>query len=349
YRLSGNHLSTSPVAQSLNGFDVPFQGMTISSNGNTPGSGVLWVLAPTSYPLPSHGVLHAYNADDLTELWNSDMSSDDSMGGFVKFVNPTVADGKVFVPTMDNQLLVFGATVGHGLPPSITGIVNAASYASGPVAPGEIVAILGQNLGPQDIAVSGVDASNSLPTNLNGTLVTFNGVPAPLIYTSAGAVAAIVPYEIAGAQNATAVLTYNGAVAQPQTLALAAAAPGIFSGDASGSGPGAILNADYSLNTPDNPADQGSIVVVYATGGGQTNPAAATGKITSAAAPLVSDYSVTVDGIPVKVLYAGNAGGEVAGAVQLNVRLPAGSTGQVPIVLTVANQPSQANVTVSIK
>jgi uncharacterized protein (TIGR03437 family) len=352
YRLSGNQLSVNPVAQSVDGFNVPYQGMTISANGSNDGSGVLWVLAPTSYPLPSHGVLHAYNAGDLTELWNSDMSDQDSIGGFVKFANPTVVAGKVYAPTMDNQLLVYGVTApagGDGSGPVITGIVNAASYADGPVAPGEIVAILGQGLGPTDVVTGAFDATGSLPGQLQGTQVTFNGVPAPVIYTSDGAVAAIVPYEISGADNATVLLSYNGASAAPQILPLAVAAPGIFSGDASGSGAGAILNADYTLNTPDNPAQGGSVVVVYATGGGPTNPPASTGTITHTATALSSNVMVTVDGQPAQVLYAGNAGGEVAGAIQLNLLLPTGITGQVPIIATVNNQPSQSTVTVSVK
>jgi uncharacterized protein (TIGR03437 family) len=61
------------------------------------------------------------------------------------------------------------------------------------------------------------------------------------------------------------------------------AVPGIFSADTSGSGPGTILNADYSLNGPANPAAAGSVVVVYATGGGQTNPPTTSGTVTAAA------------------------------------------------------------------
>ena len=350
WQLSNGRLSTAPVAGSANGFAVPFQGMTLSANGGNPGSGILWVLGSASYPLPSHGVLHAYNAEDMSELWNSDMSASNKVGAWVKFANPTVANGKVYVPTGGDQLLVYGrlASTATNTAPLVTGIVNAASYANGPVAPGEIVAIFGQNLGPRDIALGGFDKNGIMTSQLSATQVTFNGVPAPLIYSSYGAVAAIVPYEVAGADQIAVQVSFNGQSSATQTVPASVAAPGVFAADASGSGPGAILNGDYSLNTLDNPVTAGGIVVVYATGGGQTNPPATTGGITGSAASLAADVAVTVGGQPATILYAGNAGGEVAGAVQLNLQLPAGVTGTVPIVVTVGGYQSQPTTTVSI-
>jgi uncharacterized protein (TIGR03437 family) len=346
--MSGGQFSASPVAQSVNGFVVPFQGMTLSANGTQPGSGILWVTGVNSWPLPGQGVLHAYNADGLNEIWNSTMNDGDALGGFVKFVNPTVANGKVYVPTMDYQLQVYGLNYSTVTAPLVTGIVNAASYSNGAVAPGEMVAIYGQNLGPTNISVATFDNTNT-NTLLAGTSVTFNGIPAPLVYTSSGVAAAIVPYEIAGTSQATVVVSYNGQPASTQTLNVIDAAPGIFSADSSGSGPGAILDADYSLNGPSNPAAAGSVVVIYATGGGQTNPASTSGTLTTAATPLTDNVTVTVGGQPAQVLYAGNAGGEVAGVVQINLQLPAGVTGTVPVVVTIGNHASQATVTLSIQ
>jgi uncharacterized protein (TIGR03437 family) len=348
YKMSGGQFSASPVAQSVNGFVVPFQGMTLSANGTQPGSGILWVTGVNSWPLPASGVLHAYNADGLNEIWNSTMNDGDALGGFVKFANPTVANGKVFVPTMDYQLLVYGLNYNVVSAPLVTGIVNAASYSNAAVAPGEMVAIYGQNLGPQSISVATFDNSNT-NTLLAGTQVTFNGIPAPIVYTSSGAAAAIVPYEIAGSSQAAVVVSYNGQPASTQTVNVTDAVPGIFSADSSGSGPGAILDADYSLNGPANPAAAGSVVVIYATGGGQTNPPTTSGMVTTAAMPLADSVTVTVGGQPAQVLYAGNAGGEVGGMVQINLQLPAGVTGTVPVIVTVGNHVSQATITMSIR
>ena len=351
WKLTGGKLSTTPVAHSVGNFPVPYQGMTLSANGGTPGSGVLWVLVSSSYPLPSHAVLRAYNAEKLTELWDSDTSDGDAIGAWVKFATPTVANGKVYVPTGDNEVLVYGpikAVTTHSAP-IVTGIVNAASYSDGPIAPGEIVAVFGDNVGPATLTTGTFGKTNMLTTQIGSTQVTFNGTPGPLLYTSEGATAAIVPYEVGTASRIAVQVTYNGLSSAKETLNSAVAAPGVFSADASGSGPGAILNSDYTVNTPANPAKRGGIVIVYATGGGQTNPAAVTGETTAVAKPLVAATSVTIGGVAAKVLYAGNAGGEVAGAVQLNLQLPTGLTGTLPVMVTVGGQQSQATATVSIQ
>jgi uncharacterized protein (TIGR03437 family) len=349
WKFNGSQFSTAPVARSVNGFIVPFQGMALSANGVQPGTGILWVTGANSWPLPGPGVLHAYNADTLDEIWNSTMNAADDIGGFVKFANPTVANGKVYVPTMDGQLLVYGLQYNTVSSPAVTGVVNAASYAGGAISPGEVVAIFGQNIGPQTLVTGSYDYNGNLTSELYGTQVTFNGIPAPLLYTSSGAAAAIVPYEIAGSATAAMQVSYNGRTAGSQNFPVAATAPGLFSADASGRGPGAILNSDYSLNSASNPAASGSWVVVYGTGGGQTNPQSADGAVTTAAMPLAADVSVTVGGQPAQVLYAGNAGGEVAGVMQLNIQLPAGLTGTVPVVVMLGGVASSSLVTVSIQ
>jgi uncharacterized protein (TIGR03437 family) len=350
WKLTGGRMSSQPVASSLVGFNIPSQGMAISANGVVPGTGILWVTS-SAWPLPAPAVLRAYNADDMSELWNSSLSAADSLGSFVKFANPTVANGKVYVPAV-NELVVYGPSdvSVQSSNPVVTSVVNAASYAGGALAPGEIVSILGQNLGPH-ILVTGSfsSASNTLDSQVSDTQVTFNGVPGPLIYTSDAAVAAIVPYEVAGASQVTVQLSYSGIPGSAVTLPLANVAPGVFTSDASGSGPGAILNADYSLNSPQNPAQAGGIVIVYGTGGGVTNPGAHTGALTTEAQTVASDVQVTVGGQPAQVLYAGNAGGEVAGVLQLNLRLPDGVTGTVPIAVSAEGASSPATVTVSIQ
>ena len=56
------------------------------------------------------GTLHAVDALDLThELWNSDLAAErDQLGAFAKFVAPTIANGRVYVPTFSNELAVYG-------------------------------------------------------------------------------------------------------------------------------------------------------------------------------------------------------------------------------------------------
>jgi uncharacterized protein (TIGR03437 family) len=324
--------------------------MTISANGSHRGTGILWVITADAYPLPSTGTLRAYNADDLTsELWDSRMNSADTVGNFSKFANPTVANGKVYVPTGSHQLLVYGLKTGTNATPAITAVTNAASYAVGPIAPGELLAIFGQNLGPADLVTGQWSAGNSLAQQAAGVEVTFNGMPAPVLYASTGAISTVAPFGIASLPQVAIQVGVDGVMSDIQTVPVAAAAPGVFSLDSSGRGPGAILNSDYSLNSDQNPAAPGSIVMVYATGGGLTARQNATGKTASAASNLKLPVSATVGAQPARVLYAGSAPGEANGVVQVNIQLPPDITGTQPIILTVGGISSPATVTVAIE
>jgi hypothetical protein len=74
-----------------------------------------------------------------------------------------------------------------------TSIVNGASFLTGPLAPGEIVAILGSGLGPEELTVS-----DSFATTLAGTRVFIGGVAAPLLYVSSTQIGAVVPFPSPG-------------------------------------------------------------------------------------------------------------------------------------------------------
>ena len=350
YAFTGNAFTEQPVSQSISSFNVPFQGMTISANGDRHGTGVLWVITADSYPLPSTGTIRAYNADDLTsELWDSRMNSTDALGQFSKFSNPTVANGKVYVPTGSQQLLVYGLTAGNNPAPAITAVTNAASYAVGPIAPGELVTIFGQNLGPAELATGQWSPGNTLPRQAAGVEVIFNGMPAPVVYASSAAISIITPFGANGLKQVPIQIGVNGVMSAVQNVPVAVAAPGIFSVDSTGRGPGAILNADYSLNSERNPAAAGSVATLYATGGGMTIGQNAAGRTADVAASLAAPVSVTVGGEPAAVLYAGSAPGEANGVVQVNIQLPPNITGTQPVILTVSGISSPATVTVAIR
>jgi hypothetical protein len=112
WKLVGGNLGSTPFASSTDGFPVPYQGMALSANGYLAGTGVLWVLAPSGSPR-SPPILRAYNADGLEEIWNSRMNESDAVRSYMKFANPTLTNGKVYVPTGDNQLVVYGPISGR--------------------------------------------------------------------------------------------------------------------------------------------------------------------------------------------------------------------------------------------
>ena len=160
----------------------------------------------------------------------------------------------------------------------------------------------------------------------------FNGIPAPLLYVSDKQSNAIVPYALAGRSSVEVQIEYRGVRSEVLTLPVLASRPGIFSVDSSGSGQGLILNEDGSLNSPSNPARRGSIIRVYATGGGEAASGIDDGQILSDVLPQTNlpvsvffdlfGYEVPWATTKADVLYAGGVSGAVAGLLQINVRVP---------------------------
>ena len=108
FQVTGNSANTDPVSTAVNAIPFGRIGMTISANGSEDGSGILWE-STGDYNAGTAGTLHAYDASNLAnELWNSDMNPADQMPPVTKFVSPTVANGKVYVPSSSNVVTVYG-------------------------------------------------------------------------------------------------------------------------------------------------------------------------------------------------------------------------------------------------
>jgi uncharacterized protein (TIGR03437 family) len=204
--------------------------------------------------------------------------------------------------------------------PSVTAVTNGASFIAGPVAPGEFVVIFGSKLGPRELAIFG--STDAVPKMLAETRVLFDGVPAPVFYTSAGQLAAIVPYAMSGRASARLEVEYQGSSSRSVDVLVADAAPGIFVLDSSGQG--AVVNEDGTVNSVANGAEPGSIVSIYGTGEGATDPPGLDGQITGdvLARPKLPVH-VLIQGQEAEVLYAGSAPGSPAGMLQVNARIPA--------------------------
>ncbi len=327
---------------------LPFSGMTVSSNAFVPGSGIFWATTVGTENLPAAGTLHAFDAMNVSqELWNSDMEGTrDTLGSFTKFANPTVANGKVYVPTASNQVTTYGLRA----VPGVTAVVSAASFTSSAIAPGELVTIFGNNIGPSAPVGLTLVSSSTLATSLGGITVNFDGTPAPLLFAAAGQINAVVPFGVAGKSTTRMVVTTPGGARFSATLPVSAAAPGIFVTSAAGQG--AILNEDLSVNSPANPAARGSSIAIYGTGAGLISPAVADGTIVSgpnlplSAAPV----SVTIGGQTATVSYQGAAPGFVAGVMQINAQVPMGVTPgpAVPVTISVGNTGGLDTVTMAV-
>jgi uncharacterized protein (TIGR03437 family) len=188
-------------------------------------------------------------------------------------------------------------------------------------------------------------------TTVAETRILFDGVAAPLIYVSGGQSSAIVPYAVAGKTSTQVQIEYRGVRSAPVTVAVADAAPALFSANSSGKGPGAIFNQDMSVNAQANPAEKRSVVTLYGTGEGQTTPAGADGKLAADVLPKPRlPVSVTICGQTADVQNAGAAPGLVAGVFQINVTVPAGiDSGDSPVVVTIGSASSQTGLTLAVK
>ncbi|MEO8128640.1 MAG: IPT/TIG domain-containing protein [Bryobacteraceae bacterium] len=124
--------------------------------------------------------------------------------------------------------------------PVITSVINAATFAAGPLVRGSFGTIKGSNLAGK------------------ATTVTFDNVSANIVYTSASQLNVLVPSQLSSRNSTQLVVTVDGVASAPQTVALADVSPGIFN-------PG-ILNQDNTINSPSNPALVGSVIQIFATG-----------------------------------------------------------------------------------
>ncbi len=242
------------------------------------------------------------------------------------------ASGNIYVADALNNAIRVLRPTNEGV--LVSAVVDAASEAAGPVAPGKIVAIYGSGFGPA-----------------TATTVTFNGIAAPLIYCTPLQLAAIVPYEVTGTTAAVTVSS-PGRFSLPFRVDVAASAPAIFTSNQTGAGQAAAVNLDGTINSAANPVGIGGYISLYATGEGQTWPAGVDGKMATAPFPLpILDVGVSIDGKPAVVQYAGGAPGEVAGLMQVNAQIPAGVRpgGYVPVVLTVGSVSSASAVTIAVK
>jgi uncharacterized protein (TIGR03437 family) len=124
--------------------------------------------------------------------------------------------------------------------PTVSSVVNGASFAAGPAVPGSIASLLGTALAGKKV------------------VVTFGGMPAQILYDGATQINVVVPSGLSSVTSAQLLVVVDGTSSLTQQVPVAAFNPGIFGGG--------ILNQDGELNGPSHPAKAGSILQIYATG-----------------------------------------------------------------------------------
>lgn len=235
---------------------------------------------------------------------------------------------------------------------SASGVQDAASFASTSsvgIAPGEFITLYGTQLGPTSVATLTVNGSNLVDTILQGTQVTFNGVPGPMIFTSTGQIATIAPFGISNSSTVNVVVSYLGIQTASMQFKVVAANPAVFYNvDGSGNKNAAIVRVDGTVITAASPASVGDVLELYGEGYGIANPSLADGGVVAGAYNI--PVTLMIDGQPVPTLYTGAAGGEVNGVLQINFAVPAGTkpgAHQIQYKLGINGPISQSGITLT--
>lgn len=242
--------------------------------------------------------------------------------------------------TIDVDLTVVPVVTEADFPQLSTGgTVNGANSSSGDFAPGSLITLYGENFSTETAQA----ASFPLPTTLAGVRVILNGNPAPLLYVSPTQINAQVSTEAWVGRGG--VIVQNGLGQNRQIpIEVTTVAPELF---VHGSGDVIAFNEDGSINGSGNPAIPGGFITVYITGVGPTDPPVAAGWPAPSNPPAVATTEAwaTIDGVAAEITFIGLAPG-YAGVGQVNIKVPGGVTGRLPIKVGIGDEWSNSNVTV---
>jgi adhesin/invasin len=222
-----------------------------------------------------------------------------------------------------------------------------------PVAQGSLATLFGSGLATDTVTIS----STTWPkTAVNRQLVVNDDLQAPIYYIGPKQVNFQVPSNVALGAARIAIRTADtGELVAGGGLLVSSAAPGVFTANQSGSGQAAVLNQDFTVNSATNPAPAGSIVSIYGTGQGQVSPAVPDGSaagsspLSNTVAVPTSSATTCVNNQPSMCVAFGSTFGDVKysglapgyiGLWQINVLVPAGATGAVPVRVVINGTPS---------
>jgi uncharacterized protein (TIGR03437 family) len=239
-------------------------------------------------------------------------------------------------------------------------VTNAASFGTGPIAPGELVTLLGSGLGPKQGVQPQATLESPYPTEAAGVAVTFDGTPAPLLWVQDAQINAVAPWSLTPGQNTQVCASYNNVKTNCATWPVAQVAPAVFTVDGVHA---AAVNQDGTINSANHPAPVGSIVAVWATGLGPIAPAQADGTLVGlplpnnvvlpvqvqSPTPLFEPCHPGVGPLPCPIVpaytsfdvtYVGPAPFKVAGVSQINFEVASYASSWAPNNPIIINLPS---------
>jgi uncharacterized protein (TIGR03437 family) len=188
------------------------------------------------------------------------------------------------------------------------------------IAPGELLNITGQNLGPANTVGAQLDATGRLPFLVGATSVAFDGYYAPLLSVQNGLIVCVAPFEITTSTVVT--VKVGGQSSNSLRIPVSSVAPYVIT----------IVNRDGTINSAGHPAPQGSVMTFYMTGLGLTSPLSQDGSVNALPLPApVAQVLAFIGSDQVQPEFAGAAPGAVAGIVQVNVQAPVDSYPSNPV------------------
>ncbi len=219
------------------------------------------------------------------------------------------------------------------------GIVNSADFTpnadpAGAIVGGMYVSIFGVRMASGSVQASLLP----LPTELNGTIVTFAGLRATIVFVSDQVLVVAAPQALTepallaqtnrlaqANELVDVVVIRDGQASPPEPVRLEPVRPKLFSQSQTGSGPGAILNTigagQVQINTFENPAQANQAISLFGTGMGPSRPAVPDGVGASGLSSLTSAVRVLIGSRDAQVLYAGLSPGSPH-LYQVDVLLP---------------------------
>lgn len=220
---------------------------------------------------------------------------------------------------------------------------NGASFRDGaPLAGGSLATMFGDF----SSLPAGDATAVPLPQSLNGVELKVAGKDAPLIAVRAGQINFQVPQGIADG-NAPVQVSLNGRSIGEGTVEIAATAPGLFPLGVTLGRQGAVLNQNFTVNGESNPALPGEIVQIFGTGAGAVTPEIADGAAATRLTETVVRPQVLFGMQPAEVLYSGMSA-QFPGFWQMNVRVPSGASGAMPVFVIQGSRASNG-ITVVVR
>ncbi|HEX4274410.1 MAG TPA: hypothetical protein VHZ74_03595, partial [Bryobacteraceae bacterium] len=208
------------------------------------------------------------------------------------------------------------------------------------IAQGSVFVVYGAAMGPSTIVVA---PTLPLQTSLGSTSiqVTVGGttVNAPMLYTLKSQLAGVLPSNTP-VGTGTLTVTYNGASGSTP-ITVVKSNFGISTVNQSGTGPGVVTFADYSLVTGTKSAKPGDTLIIWGTGLGPIN---GNDAAVPAGGDLGTPITVYIGGAAANVTYRGRSG--EPGLDQINVVVPPGLSGcYISVVVQTGNTVSNTTTT----